>query len=88
MKWHPGDKIRIKPYLACFENRTGLFFLPSMKPFCGMTGTLKKIIIKPKVWKIEDIDFLWHENWFEVPGHFSFEILHTVPFFSDEDFEL
>lgn len=78
MKWMKDDKIRIKPYYEIHEIYTGLLFLPIMKPFCGMTLTLHRQTITPRVWRINDIGWLWHENWFEAPD----------TFLSDKDFEI
>ena len=77
MKYRPGDKVRIKPYCEINEKYTGLIFLATMMPLCGMTLTLADNA-SSNVWKIKDTRWLWHENWFEAPG----------TFFSDEDFEI
>ena len=83
-----GDRVRIKSYSELPLNKTGyhdyLFFASSMDEYCGKTVTLKRRAEKgeassQKVWVMNEISWMWHEDWFD-----------QLEFFTDmdKDFEI
>ena len=82
-----GQKVIIKPYHEIYAMKSkqsvisgfyanNLFFLETMKIYCGNIVTLKFRDLRDKVWRVGENPRYWHEEWLE-----------PLEFLLDDDFE-
>ena len=82
-----GQKVIIKPYEQIYTMKSkqlifgftanNLFFLETMKIYCGNIVTLIVTNFRLGVWRVEENRCYWHEEW-----------LKPLEFLLDDDFEI